>query len=381
MTGILYHVDTPAPLPYNKAGRLAEEPSMPIYSRRLYQQATLYEQPNTESAVLGVLPPGMNVQVLDLQKTWLLVEDPRPGGRQGYIAYRAIQPPRRTTPDNRPADLEGEASSVPSGPPAAEIRTALKQEEEQSPTDKPPAPPPGTPEAAALEPAKKLTETATPVEKVVAQTWNRYGGLLSALAQQYGLDPAILAAVVSVESGGAAFGPQNRMIIRFENHLFYDYWGKQNKTVYDQHFKFNSTKRWKDHLYRPTATGEWQTFHGDQLKEWAVLEFASGFGTAAARMSISMGAPQILGSNFKRVGFKTVNEMFKAFNDRENGERWQLVAMFKFIENDPYNRGLLSLRNEDYVAFATMYNGAGQAQTYANLIGERTLVLRRLLSQ
>jgi hypothetical protein len=354
---------------------------MPTYSRRLYQQASLYEQANTESPVLATLPPGLTVEVLDLQKTWLLVVDPRPGGRQGYISYRAIQPPRRTTPDNRPQDLESEASGVPSGPPATEIRSALKQEEEPAAAEKPPAPPAGTPEAAALEPAKKLGETATAAEKQVAQTWNRYGGLLSALAGKYAVDPAILAAVVSVESGGAAFGPQNRMIIRFENHLFYDYWGKQNKEVFNQHFKFNSAKRWKDHLYRPTATGEWQAFHGDQLKEWAVLEFASGLSTAAARMAISMGAPQILGSNFKRVGFATVNEMFKAFNDRENGESWQLIAMFKFIENDPYNRGLPALRNEDFVAFATMYNGSGQAQTYANLIGERTLILRRLLAR
>lgn len=351
---------------------------MPVYSRRLYQATSLYEQPNSTSKTLGQLPAGLTVLVLDLQKTWLLVEIPE--GQRGYIAYRAIQPRRGTTAATLKDDLATEASTVPSGPPPSDVQDQVKQDTNLPDAEKPPAPPPSTPEGAELEPAKKLSNTGTPVEKQVALTWNRYGGLLAALAPKYGIDPAILAAVVAVESGGAAFGPKDRMIIRFENHLFYDYWGKQNKAKYDQHFKFNATQRWKDHLYRPKTTGDWLAFHGDQLKEWTVLEFASGFNTAAARMAISMGAPQILGSNFKRVGYINVNEMFKAFNDREHGARHQLLAMFKFIENDPFNRGLPALRNEDYVAFATMYNGAGQAQTYATLIGERVVVLRRLLA-
>ncbi len=350
---------------------------MPVYSRRLYQTTPLYEQPNSQSKVLGQLPAGLTVLVLDLQKTWLLVE--AANNARGFISYRAIQPPRGRA--SATPDLATEANSVPSGPPPAEVQQVVKQEASAPPVQKPPTLPADAPESAPLEAAKQLTDTATAVEKQVAQTWNRYGGLLTALAPKYGIDPAILAAVVSVESGGAAFGPNNRMIIRFENHLFFDYWGKQNKAKYDQHFKFNATQRWKDHLYRTATTEEWRPFHGDQLKEWAVLEFASGFHTAAARMSISMGAPQILGSNFKRVGYAHVNDMFAAFNDREHGARHQLLAMFKFIENDPYNRGLPALRNEDFVAFATMYNGAGQAQTYGNMIGERTVVLRRLLAK
>lgn len=352
---------------------------MPEYSRRLYHEALLYEQPNTDSKVLGRLMPGINVRVLDLQRTWLMVENPAKPGQNGFISYRAIQPARGGLVTNRNDDLQTEAASIPSGPPATEVRNSLT--EETAEPVKPAVPASNTPEGAPLPSTKRLTNASTAVEKSAAQAWNRYGGLLEAMGGKYGIDPAILAAVVSVESGAAAFGPLNRMIIRFENHLFFDYWGKKNKAVYDKHFKFNSTKRWQDHMLRVKETDEWQAFHGDQMKEWAALEFASGFNTAAARMSISMGLAQVLGSNFKRAGYATVNEMFKALNDKDTGERAQLLSMLKFIETDPYNRGLISLRNQDFTAFATMYNGAGRAEYYGNLISERWQALKRMLAQ
>ncbi|TAK12923.1 MAG: DUF3380 domain-containing protein [Anaerolineae bacterium] len=354
---------------------------MPEYSRRLYQEALLYEQPNTDSKVLNRLLPGLTVRVLDLQRTWLMVENPAQPGQTGFIAYRAIQPPRGGAQTNRPDDLQTEAASVPSGPPATDVRNSLTEENVTTDAAKPVAPASNTPEGAPLPSTKRLTNAVSAVEKSVAMAWNRYGGLLEAMGTKYRIDAAILAAVVAVESGSTAFGPGNRMIIRFENHLFFDYWGKKNKDVYDKHFKFSSTKRWQDHMYRPTETSEWQTFHGDQLKEWVVLDFASGFNTAAARMAISMGLPQVLGANFKRLGYATVNEMFKALNDKDTGERAQLLAMLKFIETDPYNRGLISLRNQDFTAFATMYNGPGKAEFYGNLISERWQALKRMLAQ
>ena len=95
-------------------------------------------------------------------------------------------------------------------------------------------------------------------------------------------------------------------------------------------------------------------------------------------MSISMGAPQILGSNFARLGFSSVHDMFDAFNDPDNGDKRQVIGFFKFIETDPRNRGIPALRNQDYTAFAEMYNGAGQAKIYGSLIADRVRVFKQL---
>src|SRR5690606_31568339 len=66
----------------------------------------------------------------------------------------------------------------------------------------------------------RLGGAVTAQEVAVSRVWNLYGGLLSVLADRIGVDPAYAVAVVCVESGGQGFGPDGRVVIRFENHIF-----------------------------------------------------------------------------------------------------------------------------------------------------------------
>ena len=141
-------------------------------------------------------------------------------------------------------------------------------------------------------------------QRLVASTWNRYGGLLELVADRLGFHPGVAVAVLGVESGGRGFAPDGRMIIRFENHVFYDRWGASHAQTFDQHFQFRADKRWLGHRWRPLPKGAWQEFHGNQNLEWKVFEFAKSLSRAAAMLSISMGGPQIMGFNYAAVGFE-----------------------------------------------------------------------------
>jgi len=200
-----------------------------------------------------------------------------------------------------------------------------------------------------------------------ASIWNKYGGMIEPLAAKIGIDPAVAVAVVSVESGGRGVGPDGRMIIRFENHVFWSLWGKANPDAYNALFAFNPPpgKSYQGHKYRANPNAPWQDVHASQASEWDAFRIASNLNANAARQSISMGLAQIMGFNFKTVGYDSVEAMFEAY---AADERWQLLGLFSYI----VSRGLVArLQQGDYVGFALGYNGKGQEQFYAGLIQQR----------
>ncbi len=154
----------------------------------------------------------------------------------------------------------------------------------------------------ALAPVNQLLVAGTAEERKVAATWNRFGGLLVALSDEKEIDVGCAVAVLCVESSGKGFEPGNQglMIIRFENHKFWKYWGKSAPDRFRQHFSYQSGKAWKGHQWRKKPADEWRTFHGSQRAEWEVLNFARSIDNSAALKSISMGAPQIMGFNYER---------------------------------------------------------------------------------
>ncbi len=74
-----------------------------------------------------------------------------------------------------------------------------------------------------------------------------------------------------------------------------------------------------------------------------------------------MGASQILGSNHKRIGYDSVQEMFTNFNQ---DIRHHIMGLFDFC-ND---RMIRALQDKDFVTFAQYYNGSGQKQKYGRWI-------------
>ena len=229
----------------------------------------------------------------------------------------------------------------------------------------------------ALEPPEEqkiASSNLSGIKRQVALAWNRLGGLLQTLADQMGIDPGVAVAVLTVESGGRPFGPDGRMIIRFENHIFYDRWGKHKPDAFAQHFTFNSNQRWKDHQWRPAPTQPWRAFHGNQNTEWEALNFACTLDDTAAHLSISMGGPQIMGFNYAAVGYTSVQQMFDAF---VASERNQVVGFFNFVRSRG-EKVVQMLQSSDFEGFATIYNGHGQATAYGSLIRQTYEAYRRL---
>ena len=220
-----------------------------------------------------------------------------------------------------------------------------------------------------------VDEEAMPwIDLAVAGVWNSYGGLVSHLATILQIDPAIAVAVLAVESGGRAVADDGRLIIRFENHIFFDEWGKLDPDRFAQYFRFDLNAPWQGHQWRPSPDQPWQDFHGNQAAEWQVFTLARDTLNAnAALRSISMGLPQIMGFNHDKIGYISARAMFDAF---QAGPHAQVIGFFDFVNYDPAR--LDSLRNRDYMAFATAYNGGGQAPLYAALIQDAVRAFQRL---
>ena len=239
-----------------------------------------------------------------------------------------------------------------------------------------PLPPPDP--ALAPPEAEKIPLANLPEKQLqLARVWNRLGGRLQALAGELGFDPGLAVAIWLVESGGRAFGPGGRLIIRFENHQFYAHWGHKAPAVFQQHFKFNNEpkKNWHDHEWRPSPHADWRKLpHTNQDDEWEVFTFARTLDETAAMLSISMGGPQIMGFNYKMLGYSSVQAMFEAF---AAGEGAHVQGFFDFVRKSRPGT-VPCLKNADFEGFALIYNGPGQAEKYGNLIRQAYEAFRPL---
>jgi len=208
----------------------------------------------------------------------------------------------------------------------------------------------------------------------MAGIYNTKGAYLKRKASELGISTAAAAAVLQVESGGQGFHRDSGdMIIRFENHIFYDQWGKSNRSTFDQHFQFSSGQRWTGHKFRQSATDPWMSFHGNQSKEWTVLDKARALDDTGALKSISMGAAQIMGFNYKTLGYESVQDMFESMSA---SLPTQLDGMFAFIQANA--TCMAGLRSGDYTRFARGYNGSGQAAHYGGLIASAAAAYARV---
>lgn len=170
------------------------------------------------------------------------------------------------------------------------------------------------------------------------------------VARKYGLEPAVVATVMEVESSGSGFftdwNGEQRIKIQFEPHIFIRYC-REHKIKGVTGVKIG--KYWFLYL-----DGKLVLKNGveNQKNEWAAFNVAaSKISLVDAMLSTSWGLGQIIGFNFKSCGYSSVGEMVDAF---KIGEKQQLDAMMSFISD----KGLLgSLRHKLWGAFAYVYNG------------------------
>lgn len=210
----------------------------------------------------------------------------------------------------------------------------------------------------------------------VAEMWNRIGGLLERAGRIASLEAPAMLAVWMVECGGLPF-VRGKPVLRFEAHVFFARWGERNEALFDQHFRFGGRNgiegaKWQNHAMR--SMDEWQRFHGDQAREYEALRLAAHLaGLETACQCASFGGPQIMGFNHALVGYGAAADMFRAFG---RSERWQVLAFFDFCAGKDI---LGALRSHDWMRFATIYNGPGNAAAYAEKIAAAHEAARHLL--
>ncbi len=299
-------------------------------------------EPSTDKPPIASLARGTRVELLETAGGWYRI---RSGEVTGYVSGDYV-----TVIDETPvADYLWEMET---------LQTARM------------SPPP--------EKAIPLLPRLNASQKMVAGVWNRQGGLLQVLCDIIGVAPAAAVAVFCVESGGEGFGPDNRMIIRFENHIFWNQWGKNNPDTFNAHFRYNPQKRWLGHQFREDPSGAWGEFHGSQKGEWQVLTYARSLDENAALCSISMGGPQIMGFNSARLGYDSAREMFDRFS---SDIRYQILGLFDFLRGHGSTSSMIqALQREDYTGFASGYNGSGQAPVYGARIESYVNAFRSLVA-
>jgi hypothetical protein len=151
------------------------------------------------------------------------------------------------------------------------------------------------------------------------------------IAESINVDYASLMAFIEVESGGLGFAKDtNKIIIQFEPSWF---------------------KRKAPYL----PTGKWSVNKVErQSQEWIAFNDAFKLNPNAAMESTSIGVGQIMGFHYKRLGFKSVGEMW---DNAKVSEFNQVKQMAKFIASD--TKLLKALKSKNWHLVATYYNGGG----------------------
>ena len=144
---------------------------------------------------------------------------------------------------------------------------------------------------------------------------------------------AAIKAVASVESAGGGFLPNGKPKILFEGHVFY-------RLTNGRHEVSNiSYPKWiKDY------------YNQDQ---YARLDKATALDRSAALQSASWGAFQIMGENWKALGYVSLQEFINAMFASETEH---LMAFVRFVKSKKLQG---SLQRKDWAAFAFGYNGEG----------------------
>lgn len=183
------------------------------------------------------------------------------------------------------------------------------------------------------------------------------------IAMRLKIEPAVLQAVVEVESDGRAFAlvkGRQEPLIRFEGHYF------------DQRLKEPLRALARQQGLASPVAGKVKN-PKDQPGRWAMLTRAGRIDKQAALESISIGVGQVMTAHWARLGFDSVVKMI---GEARSGLDGQIEIMARYIEKF----GLVDeLQRLDFTGFARGYNGPGfrkygyhlkMAAAYARISGD-----------
>lgn len=163
------------------------------------------------------------------------------------------------------------------------------------------------------------------------------------------IHPAALKAVYSVESKGDGFLPKGYPVILYEGHIFYKYYlaeyGKHEADVLAQRYPSIVYKQWTSAYYK------------GGMAEYSRYNAASLLNEKIAKLSTSYGLFQVMGFNYRRAGYSSLDSYVAAMHESEHE---QLKAGVSFIRSN--SAMFEALQRLDWPSFAKYYNGAGYAR-------------------
>ncbi len=214
------------------------------------------------------------------------------------------------------------------------------------------------------------------LETRVAQAWNRYGNLLTGIADRLGIDVALAVAVAAAEDDPRGIAAGNRLVLRFEPHLFFQRWGQQHPDRFAQHFQFDPARPWQGHRWRAAADADWREVHSSLADEWAAFDLARSLDNTAACEAAALGFAAILGASHAAAGYQSAGQMLDAF---ASSERFQVLARFDLLAGpDGGSRQVDALRAGDLATYATLAAGPGQAARLAATLCSAVEAFQRL---
>lgn len=196
--------------------------------------------------------------------------------------------------------------------------------------------------------ARRAVEVITPVVPRVLNIDSFYSkhspmldeAIVIETAQSYGIEPEALMAFAQIESPKGPYMPDGRPYILYEAHVFAR--NCKPKGKYNDDYPTLSTDRWDSALY---GVG------GDH--QYRRLERAMGLDQHAALCACSWGAYQILGENYKMLGFDSPEEMVLYMVESEAN---QFECFIRFLNR----AGIIpALRAKDWDTAFYKYNGSG----------------------
>lgn len=153
--------------------------------------------------------------------------------------------------------------------------------------------------------------------------------IIKKLSAQFGVDSAALASFIMTETGGKGFDDKTgKILIQFE-------------------------PKWFKRQVPYVPSGKWSVNKVDvQSKEWIAFNDAFAKNADGAMRSTSIGLGQIMGFHFKRLGFKSVGEMWDHAKKSLENQVWQIC---QFIQTDRDLKQAIIFKN--WHKIATIYNG------------------------
>ena len=165
------------------------------------------------------------------------------------------------------------------------------------------------------------------------------------IANDLGVEPAAFRAVITVEAAGSGFDKADRPKALFERHHFYKHLKDAPGLLANAVSEGLAYPKWGE---KPYPKGSDAVY--DEITRACAID------EEAALLSTSWGLGQIMGSNFKMAGCKSVQEMVEEAKASEAGQLRQMAAFIK-------SAGLVDeLASLNWAGFAKGYNGPQYAQ-------------------